>query len=52
MNTENMGEIFIDGRIIVLDNTSVQDLDKVLNQINEQKDKIMNRLNMVLAEIQ
>lgn len=52
MKTEDMGEIFIDGRIIGLDNTSVQDLESILEQINTQNEKIINKLNIVLAEIQ
>lgn len=52
MKLENLGEIFVDGRIIGLDNTSTQDIDNVLKQLNTQEESIMNRLNIALSEIQ
>ena len=52
MVNEKLGEIFVDGRIINLDNASIEVLDSTLNEINLQKEKVMNRINKLLAEIQ
>lgn len=52
MKTESLGEIFLDGRIIGLDNTSVEDIDRFLNQVKSEEETCMNKLNSVLAEIQ
>ena len=52
MKTENLGELFFDGRIINLDSASVQDIDNMIIQINQKEDEIINKLNRVLAEIQ
>lgn len=52
MKTENLGEIFLDGRIITLDNMSDKDLNNLLNQIKAKEETCMNKLNDILAEIQ
>ena len=52
MNTENIGEIFIDGRIVNLDNSSVEDLDSMLEKIDSRKKNIMNNIDEILTEIQ
>ena len=52
METEKIGEIFVDGRIINLDSASMETLDSNLEQINSQKEKIINSINNILAQIQ
>ncbi len=52
MNTEKIGEIFIDGRIVNLDNSSVEDLDSMLEKIDSRKKNIMNNIDEILTEIQ
>ena len=52
MDNEKLGEIFVDVIIINLDNASIEVLDSTLNEINLQKEKVMNRINKLLAEIQ
>ena len=52
MNTDKLGEIFVDGRIINLDNADIEILDSTLEQVNLEKEKVMNRINRLLSEIQ
>ena len=52
MNTEKIWEIFIDGRIVNLDNSSVEDLDSMLEKIDSRKKNIMNNIDEILTEIQ
>lgn len=52
MKTENLGEIFFDGRVISLDNASDKMLDELLVKINSQKEDCLNNLNNILADIQ
>lgn len=52
METEKIGEIFVDGRIINLDSASMETLDSNLEHINSQKEKIINSINNILAQIQ
>lgn len=51
MNTEKIGEIFIDGRIINLDNATSDILNSTLQQLDNQKSNIINKLNVILSEI-
>lgn len=52
MNTEKLGEIFVDGKIINLESSSIEELDAMLEQINSQKEIIVNRIDAILEEIQ
>ena len=52
MKTENLGEIFFDGRIIGLDNVAIEDINNILSQIKNEEEKCMNKLNNVLMKIQ
>lgn len=52
MNTEKLGEIFFNGKIINLDNVSEEVLDNTLSEINTKKEEIIDRINSILAEIQ
>lgn len=51
MKTEKIGEIFIDGRIINVDNASKETLDSTLQQLDNQKTNIIGKLNKILSEI-
>jgi len=52
MKTEDLGEVFFEGKIIELDSLSIQESDNILSQLKTKEENIMNRLNNVLAEIQ
>lgn len=52
MNIEKIGEIFIDGRIVNLDNSSIEDIDIMLEKINVQKKNVMESIDKILTEIQ
>lgn len=52
MDTEKLGEIFLNGKIINLDNVSEEVLDNTLTEINIKKEEIIDRINSILAEIQ
>ncbi len=52
MDTEKMGEVFVDGRVLNLDNASIEILDSTLEKIDTQKTQLMKRMDTILAEIQ
>ncbi len=52
MNTEKIGEIFVDGRIVNLDDSSIETLDAMLEKIDSQKKNIMKNIDTILTEIQ
>ncbi len=52
MNTEKIGDIFVDGKMVNLDNSSVQDLDNMLELLTSQRKDIMDDINKILADIQ
>ena len=51
MNSEKLGEIFIDGRIINLDNSSLEILESSLAVLNKQKEMSVSKINKILSEI-
>lgn len=51
METEKIGEIFVDGRIINLDNSSAEIISSTLQQLDNQKSNIIGKLNKILSEI-
>lgn len=51
MNSEKLGEIFIDGRIINLDNSSIEILESSLAVLNKQKEMSVSKINKILSEI-
>ena len=48
---ENLGETFVDGRIINLDSTSKEDLQSYLSKVRESKKLYKEKLNNFLEEI-
>lgn len=52
MKTENLGEIFMDGKVINLDNISNNDIEGILTKLKAKETAVINKLNRVLAEIQ
>ncbi|HIT71924.1 MAG TPA: hypothetical protein IAD08_08470 [Candidatus Scatovivens faecipullorum] len=52
MEIEKVGEIFIDGRIINLDNSSMETLNSNFEEITSQKEKLINNINNILEQIQ
>lgn len=51
MNSEKLGEIFVDGRIINLDNASMEMLESTLGVLSKQKEGSINKINKILSEI-
>lgn len=52
MKLESIGEIFYDGRVINLDNASLETLNPLLDKVKSEKEDLMNKLNNILGEIQ
>lgn len=48
---EKLGEIFIQGKVVNLDNTDVNDLENYLQSIQSEKEEIKERLDSILEEI-
>lgn len=48
---EKLGEIFIQGKVVNLDNTDVNDLENYLQSIQSEKEKIKEKLDSILEEI-
>ena len=52
MKVENIGEIFFEGKIINLDNSSIEELNQILQNIKNEKDKVIDSINDLLEEVQ
>lgn len=50
METTKIGEVFIDGRIINLDNVSIDEIENYKKIIIEKRNKVINSINNVLKE--
>jgi len=51
MEVEKLGEEFIDGEILNLDNSSVDIYENALNKIGLKKEKIVKQINNILKKI-
>ena len=51
MNSEKLGEVFVDGRIIHLDNASMEMLESTLGVLSKQKESSIVKINKILSEI-
>lgn len=52
MKFEEIGEIFYDGRIINLDNPSIDMLNSTLENIKIKKDELNEKLDNLVVEMQ
>lgn len=50
MESTRVGEIFIDGRIIDLDNSTIDEIENYKKNIIEKRQKIINNINNILKE--
>lgn len=48
---EKLGEIFIQGKMINLDTSSVEELERYLQSAQKEKEKFKNKLDDILEEI-
>ncbi|MBR3613908.1 MAG: hypothetical protein IKL55_01870 [Clostridia bacterium] len=48
---EKLGEIYIQGRIVNLDNTEIGKLEDYLKSVQDEKSKLKNELDEILEEI-
>ena len=49
MNSEKLGEVFVDGRIINLDNASMEMLESTLGVLSKQKESSIVKINKILC---
>lgn len=50
MEVEKLGEEFIDGGIINLDNSPIEVYSKALEKISEKKEEIIKQINILLKK--
>lgn len=48
---KNLGELLINGRSINLDTTNIEELEKILKDVQEKKCKLKDDLDNILEEI-
>ena len=48
---EKLGEIFVQGKMVNLDESSVSELQKYLKIVQEDKEKLKSQLDNILEEI-
>lgn len=48
---EKLGEILVQGKVVNLDNTSVDELENYLKSIQSEKEKVKEKLDGILEEI-
>ena len=52
MEFEQMGEIYVNGEFVDLDNSSIDVLNAMLEKLKGDKYNTLNRINVILEEIQ
>jgi hypothetical protein len=50
-NNETLGEVFMNGRIVNLDNTSISDLERYISELEKLKEDADMRFNKIADEI-
>jgi hypothetical protein len=50
-NNEALGEVFINGRIVNLDNTNISDLERYISELDKLKEDANIRFNKIADEI-
>ena len=48
---DRLGEIFIDGRIVNLDNSTIEVLDRTKSEIQFKQKDAVNNINVILASM-
>lgn len=48
---EKLGETFIQGKIVNLDTASIEDLEMYLQSVQNEKNKLKDKLDNILEEI-
>ena len=51
MEKNSLGEIFVEGRIINLDSTKIEDIETYLKDVQKSKKEQKDRLNSLLEQI-
>lgn len=48
---EPIGEMFIEGRIVNLDTESIENLEKILNEVSEKEKKSRDKLDNLMSKL-
>jgi hypothetical protein len=51
MKVENVGQFFMDGRIINLDSSSEKELEEYINELNKSDEKLVEDINKLLITL-
>ena len=51
MKVENVGQFFMDGRIINLDSSSEEELEKCITELNKSDEKLVEDINKLLVTL-
>ena len=51
MKVENVGQFFMDGRIINLDSSSEEELEKYITELNKSDEKSVEDINKLLVTL-
>ena len=49
--SEPIGEMFIEGRIVNLDTESIENLEKILNEVSEKEEKSRDKLDNLMSQL-
>ncbi len=49
--SEPIGEMFIEGRIVNLDTESIENLEKILNEVSEKEEKSRDKLDNLISKL-
>ncbi len=49
--SEPIGEMFIEGRIVNLDTESIENLEKILNEVSEKEKKSRDKLDNLMSKL-
>ena len=49
--SDPIGEMFIEGRIVNLDTESIENLEKILNEVSEKEEKSRDKLDNLMSKL-
>lgn len=49
--SEPIGEMFIEGRIVNLDTESIENLEKILNEVSQKEEKSRDKLDNLMSKL-
>ena len=49
--SEPIGKMFIEGRIVNLDTESIENLEKILNEVSEKEEKSRDKLDNLMSKL-